>query len=107
MIGKTVPRDLHDDLQRRYDELLEKYHALVQEVVDRTPKPPEAVEIKYDEPDEAYPVPDSIKEAIWTYSEPDSREALRTQEVAYGMLRQGISEEDVVALVHQGEHVLT
>lgn len=28
LFTETVPRDLHDALQKRYDDLLEKYHAL-------------------------------------------------------------------------------
>ena len=116
--AETVPKELYDALEwrnkeqydaleKRYDELLARYHELVLELGKRNPPPPEPVDIKYEDPTENFPVPDTVLKAIHTYSEPESVDALTTQEVCFGMLRRGDSEDDVIAAVHQGEDVET
>ena len=106
MRQQTVPRDLFDDLLIRFDDLQSKYHDLVAEMLKRNPPPLAPIDIDYGKLDEdQFPVPDKVIEAIHAYSEPDSVEALRVQEIAFSMLRDGMAEEGVIAAVHSGEDV--
>ena len=75
-------------------------------MLKRNPPPPKHVDITLtDETQDNFPVPDDVLAAIHTYSEPDSVDANMAQEVAFGLLRSGLSEEDVIAAVHAGEEV--
>ncbi len=104
MRKETITRDIYDDLQIRFDDLQAKYHELVGEMLKRNPPPLQPIDIDYGEalPDQ-FPVPEEVKEAIHTYSEPDSVEAAQVQEASFGMLRQGMPEEAVIAAIHSGE----
>lgn len=100
----TIGRDLYDDLQIRFDDLQAKYHDLVEEMLKRNPPPPAHVDVSYSDEDN-FPVPDAVMAAILVYSDPGSVDADTAQEVAFGMLRGELSEEDVVAAIHAGEEV--
>ena len=102
----TVPRDLFDDLLIRFDDLQSKYHDLVAEMLKRNPPPLTPIDIDYGKLDkDQFPVPDKVIEAIHAYSEPDSVEAFEVQERVFGMLRDGMAEEGVIAAIHSGEDV--
>ena len=103
-----IPRALYDDLQIRFDDLQAKYHELVGEMLKRNPPPIDPVRIDFSEnADDNFPVPDEVMDAIHLTSEPESEEANTVQEIAFGMLRQGMEVEDVVAAVHAGEDIAT
>ena len=106
MRNSKIDRALYDDLQIRFDNLQSKYHELVGEMLKRNPPPSEHFDIDYaDSADENFPVPDKVLTAIHTYSEPGSQEANTVQETTFGLLRGGMSEEDVISAVHAGEGV--
>lgn len=102
MIGRTVPKEMYDELFRKYTELVEQVVALKR---DGFTTLPDHSTLQIPEADDPYEVPDAVMDAIHVYSDPGSAEAQTAKEAAFGMLHRGVSEEHVLEAVHAGEPV--